>query len=34
VERALGDIAEADRIDWPALRAEMREAGRFHVETY
>jgi len=34
VERALGDIAAADGIDWPALRAEMREAGRFHVETY
>ncbi len=34
VERALASIASADGLDWPALRAEMRESGRLHIETY
>jgi benzoyl-CoA 2,3-epoxidase subunit A len=34
VDRALADIGRAHGIDWPALRARMREEGRFHVETY
>jgi benzoyl-CoA 2,3-dioxygenase component A len=34
VERALADIAVADGLDWPALRAGMRETGRLHIETY
>ncbi len=34
VDAALGEIAAAVGLDWPALRAAMRMAGRFHVETY
>ena len=34
VEHALIDIGRSHGIDWPALRTSMREAGRFHVETY
>jgi len=34
VEAALSDIAREAGLDWPALRDEMREGGRYHVETY
>jgi benzoyl-CoA 2,3-dioxygenase component A len=34
VEAAMAEIASKDGIDWPALRAAMREQGRLHVETY
>jgi benzoyl-CoA 2,3-dioxygenase component A len=34
VEGALTDIGREHGLDWPALRARMREAGRFHIETY
>ncbi|WP_376099719.1 benzoyl-CoA 2,3-epoxidase subunit BoxA [Roseomonas sp. CCTCC AB2023176] len=34
VESALTEIASTAGLDWPTLRAEMREAGRWHVETY
>ena len=34
VEEALTDIGRAHGLDWQALRAAMRAAGRFHVETY
>jgi benzoyl-CoA 2,3-dioxygenase component A len=34
VDAALTEIGAAHGFDWPALRAEMREQGRWHVETY
>jgi benzoyl-CoA 2,3-epoxidase subunit A len=34
VEAALTDIGREHGIDWPALRPELRRAGRFHVEVY
>ncbi|MBV8916210.1 MAG: benzoyl-CoA 2,3-epoxidase subunit BoxA [Acetobacteraceae bacterium] len=34
VDDALGAIGRDHGIDWPELRARMREAGRFHIETY
>jgi len=34
VEEALSAIGSEHGIDWPALRADMREQGRYHVETY
>ncbi len=34
VEKALGDIAAGMGMDWTRLRDSMREAGRYHVETY
>jgi benzoyl-CoA 2,3-dioxygenase component A len=34
VDAALEEIGAAHGFDWPSLRAEMREQGRFHVETY
>jgi benzoyl-CoA 2,3-dioxygenase component A len=34
VEQALTDIGRQHGIDWPALRATMRSAGRYHAETY
>ncbi len=34
VEGALRDIAGGAGLDWTALRDSMREAGRYHVETY
>ncbi len=34
VEEALSDIAAGAGLDWPTLRAAMREEGRYHVETY
>jgi benzoyl-CoA 2,3-dioxygenase component A len=34
VDAACSTIGEAHGFDWAALRAEMREQGRFHVETY
>ena len=34
VDEAFMRIASAEGLDWPALRARMREAGRYHVETY
>ncbi len=34
VESCLAEIGAAHGLDWPALRAAMREAGRYHVETY
>ena len=34
VEAALTEVASSAGLDWPTLRGEMREAGRWHVETY
>jgi benzoyl-CoA 2,3-dioxygenase component A len=34
VDAAFAAIAAAEGIDWPTLRTRMREAGRFHLETY
>lgn len=34
VEAALSDIARGVGLDWARLRDEMREGGRYHVETY
>lgn len=34
VEEALADIAREVGIEWSSLRDEMRENGRYHVETY
>lgn len=34
VEAALSDIARGAGLDWAALRDEMRDGGRYHVETY
>jgi benzoyl-CoA 2,3-dioxygenase component A len=34
VEAALSDIARGAGLEWARLRDEMREGGRYHVETY
>jgi benzoyl-CoA 2,3-epoxidase subunit A len=34
IETAFADIARDGRLDWPTLKTEMRESGRYHVETY
>ncbi len=34
VEEAFSTICQSAQIEWPALRADMRAAGRYHVETY
>jgi benzoyl-CoA 2,3-dioxygenase component A len=34
VNMALAEICAANGMDWEALLRELREAGRFHVETY
>lgn len=34
VEQALSEISREHGIDWPALRTAMRDAGRYHIETY
>jgi benzoyl-CoA 2,3-dioxygenase component A len=34
VEEALGAIGREHGIDWPSLRGQMREQGRYHLETY
>ncbi|MEH6359534.1 MAG: benzoyl-CoA 2,3-epoxidase subunit BoxA [Amylibacter sp.] len=34
VDQAMSDIAHAAGLDWGTLRDTMREAGRYHVETY
>jgi len=34
VEQAMSDIAQEAGLDWTKLRDTMREAGRYHVETY
>ena len=34
VEAAFAEVGAAHGLDWPALRATMREQGRYHVETY
>jgi benzoyl-CoA 2,3-dioxygenase component A len=34
VDAAFADIARGAGLDWGALRDAMREAGRYHVETY
>ena len=34
VESALADIARGAGLNWGDIRASMREAGRYHVETY
>ncbi len=34
VEEAMRDIARGIGMDWTALRDEMRDQGRYHVETY
>ena len=33
-EEALAAIADGAGLDWTAVRGEMREGGRYHVETY
>jgi benzoyl-CoA 2,3-dioxygenase component A len=33
-EEALGAIGREHGIDWPGLHGQMREQGRYHVETY
>ena len=34
VEASFDEICKAEGLDWPKLRAAMRESGRYHVETY
>jgi benzoyl-CoA 2,3-epoxidase subunit A len=34
VDEAFADICRLSGVDWPALKTRMREAGRYHVETY
>ena len=34
VEQALEDVARQHGLDWQAIRTQMREEGRYHVETY
>lgn len=34
VEEALSDIARSAGLDWSQIRADMRQDGRYHVETY
>ena len=34
VDEALADICRKQRLDWSALKTDMRSQGRFHVETY
>ncbi len=34
VDEALGDIAREIGVDWSALRTQMRDNGRYHLETY
>jgi benzoyl-CoA 2,3-dioxygenase component A len=34
VEEALADVCRQNGQDWDILRREMRESGRYHVETY
>ena len=34
VNMALAEICAANGMDWETLLRELREAGRFHVETY
>lgn len=34
VDEAFADVCRGAAIDWAALKAAMREAGRYHVETY
>jgi benzoyl-CoA 2,3-dioxygenase component A len=34
VEEALTDICDAHGLHWPTLHGDMREQGRYHVETY
>ncbi len=34
VEEALADIARKHGMDWSALKPDMRQSGRYHVETY
>jgi benzoyl-CoA 2,3-epoxidase subunit A len=34
VEASFGEICQANGLDWPKVRAAMREGGRYHVETY
>jgi benzoyl-CoA 2,3-dioxygenase component A len=34
VEEAFREIATGAGLDWPTLRAALREQGRYHIETY
>lgn len=34
VEEAFAEVCTAAHLDWSRLKNEMREAGRYHVETY
>jgi benzoyl-CoA 2,3-dioxygenase component A len=34
VDEAFADVCRGAAIDWAALKSAMREAGRYHVETY
>jgi benzoyl-CoA 2,3-dioxygenase component A len=34
VEESFAAICREHALDWAAIRARMRDEGRFHVETY
>jgi benzoyl-CoA 2,3-epoxidase subunit A len=34
VDEAFADVCRGAAVDWAALKSAMREAGRYHVETY
>lgn len=34
VNEAMADVARGAGLDWETIRSEMRESGRYHVETY
>jgi benzoyl-CoA 2,3-dioxygenase component A len=34
VDQSLEEICTGNGLDWPSLKARMREEGRYHVETF
>jgi benzoyl-CoA 2,3-dioxygenase component A len=34
VDEAFADVCRGASADWAALKAAMRDGGRYHVETY
>ena len=34
VEGAFSDVCRQHEIDWSVVRSQLRESGRYHVETY
>jgi benzoyl-CoA 2,3-dioxygenase component A len=34
VDEAFADVCRLAALDWPAVKASLRESGRYHVETY